>query len=61
MVFIPVWEFPGQLVSHTSLTYSAKIQNALVPHSGSKAATTTDATLHTHTANQRVIPQNIAI
>ena len=60
MVFIPVWEFPGQLVWHTSLTYLAKIQNALVPHVGSKPAST-HVTHLTHTANQRVIPQNIAM
>ena len=60
MVFIPEWEFPSQLVWHTSLTYLAKIQSALVSHLGSKPAST-EATHLTHTANQRVIPQNIAI
>ena len=67
-MFIPEWEFPGQLDWHTSLTYTAKIQNALVPLSGSKAASIgiqgslhRRHTAHTHSQSEGDTPKHCHI
>ena len=61
MAFIPEWEFPSQLVWNTSLTYTAKIQNALVSHLGSKPASTRRHTSHMHSQSEGFTIKNIAI